>query len=431
MTMAPTRAADVDLTDVDMFLNGDPHAAWRVLRKEAPVHWNDRGWGNGFWNITKYEDVIQVSVDPTTFISEAGIILDNDGTRMKREQRLREAGGMIMDPRGHMMIMTDPPRHTLMRQLVNHGFTHKSVSRMEDQIRDIVTRIIDEVSERGECDFVLDISRKLPLEVICQLVGVPEGDWEAMFELSNRVIGVDDPEYATATDELTPEEMQQSAEFFQYFMTLIAERREEPKDDVLSILVQAEIGGERLADHELFLFFLLLIVAGNETTRNATSGGMLALIENRDELNKLRENPSLSRSAVEEVVRWTSPVTHFTRRATRDTEIRGVKIGEGEDVCLWYPSANRDEDVFDEPDRFLVDRDPNPQIAFGKGEHFCLGVNLARLELKVMFEELVRRVPDMELAGPVERLRSNFIGGIKRMPVRFSPSAPEGSTTPG
>ncbi len=425
MTMAPTRASDVDLTDVDMFLHGDPHAAWRLLRNEARVHWNERSWGPGFWNITKYEDVIQVSVDPATFISEAGIILDNDGTRMKREERLRAAGGMIMDPRGHMMIMTDPPRHTFMRQLVNHGFTHKSVMRMEPEIRALVTRIIDEVCERGECDFVLDVSRKLPLEVICQLVGVPEGDWDAMFELSNRVIGVDDPEYAITNDELTPEEMQQSAEFFQYFMSLIAERRADPKDDVLSTLVHSDIDGERLADHELFLFFLLLIVAGNETTRNATSGGMLALIENRDQLEKLRQDPSLVRTAVEEVVRWTSPVTHFTRRATRDTEIRGVKISEGEDVCVWYPSANRDEDVFENPDTFLVDRDPNPQIAFGKGEHFCLGVNLARLELKVMLEELTRRMPDMELAAPVERLRSNFIGGIKRMPVNFSPSRPE------
>jgi len=424
MKTAPSNAAEIDLTDVDLFLHGDPHEAWRTLRREAPVHWNERSWGPGFWNITRYEDVIQVSVDPGTFISGAGIILDNDGQRMRREERLREAGGMIMDPRGHMMIMTDPPRHTFMRQLVNKGFTHKSVMRMEPHIRAIVTKIIDDVCERGECDFVLDISRKLPLEVICEMVGVPEGDWESMFELSNRVIGVDDPEYGIGSDELTPEEMQQSAEFFQYFMSLIAERRESPKEDVLSILVHSDIDGERLADHELFLFFLLLIVAGNETTRNATSGGMLALIENRDQLARLQADPSLAVSAVEEVVRWTSPVTHFTRRATRDTEVRGVKIGEGEDVCVWYPSANRDEHVFSDGDRFLVDRDPNPQIAFGKGEHFCLGVNLARLELKVMLQELVRRLPDMELAGPVEKLRSNFIGGIKRMPVRFTPTAP-------
>jgi cytochrome P450 len=423
MTIAPTRADEIDLTDVDLFLHGDPHAAWSLLRRDAPVHWNERSWGPGFWNITRYSDVIEVSVDPATFISGAGIILDNDGRRMQREQRLREAGGMIMDPRGHMMIMTDPPRHTFMRQLVNKGFTHKSVMRMEPYIRSIVTRIIDDVCERGECDFVLDISRKLPLEVICEMVGVPEGDWEAMFELSNRVIGVDDPEYGITSDELTPEEMQQSAEFFSYFMSLIAERRESPREDVLSILVHSDIDGECLADHELFLFFLLLIIAGNETTRNATSGGMLALISNRDQLEKLRADPSLATSAVEEVVRWTSPVMHFTRRATRDAEIRGVKIGEGDDVCVWYPSANRDEEMFADPDRFLIDRDPNPQIAFGKGEHFCLGVNLARLELKVMLQELVRRLPDMELAGPVERLRSNFIGGIKRMPVCFSATA--------
>lgn len=418
---APLTPADVDLTDLELFMHGDPHAAWTVLRREAPVHWQEQSWRPGYWNITRYEDVMRVSVDPATFISSKGIILDNDGRQAQREEQLRQQGGAMLDSRGHMMIMTDPPRHTFLRQLVNKAFTHKAVMRMEPHVQEIVKSLLDDVSERGECDFVLDISRKLPLVVICEMVGVPEGDWEAMFELSNRVIGFDDPEYAR--EEITEEDMRMSGELFAYFMGLIAERRAEPRDDVLTALVNARIDGEGLQDHELFLFFLLLIIAGNETTRNATSGGLLALIENRDQLDRWRNDPSLATTAVEEVVRWTSPVTHFTRTATKDTEIRGQAIKEGQEVCVWYPSANRDEDVFENGSRFDVGRDPNPHIAFGKGEHFCLGANLARLELKVMLSEVVRRFPDIELTGPPQKLRSNFIGGIKRMPVRFSPEA--------
>jgi cytochrome P450 len=292
------------------------------------------------------------------------------------------------------------------------------VRKLEDYCRNVVTTELDAVAANGgECDFVLDVARKLPLEVICELVGVPEGDWEAMFELSNRVIGFDDPEFAR--EEITAEQMQMSMDLFNYILSLCQERRDNPRDDVLTQLVNAEIDGQRLMDHEIFLFFLLLIVAGNETTRNATSGGLLALIENPDQWARLRSDPSLVTTAVEEIVRWTSPVTHFTRFASKDTEIRGREIKEGQEVCLWYPSANRDEEVFSNADHFDVGRNPNDQIAFGKGEHFCLGVNLARLELRVTFEEITKRFGKVELAGDPERLRSNFIGGIKRMPVRF------------
>jgi cytochrome P450 len=420
---APSTVDEVDLTDPDLFVHGDPHAAWRLLRREAPVHWQERSRSNGdlpgFWNITKYSDVLRVSVDPSAFISGQGIVLDNDGRRTKREQELM-AAGLYNDPRGVMMIMTDPPRHTLLRKLVNKGFTPRAVARMEPHIRAICTKIIDDVIERGECDFVLDISRRLPLEVICETVGVPEGDWEAMFDLSNRVIGFDDPEYARM--ELTEDDIKLSMDMFTYLMGLIAERRASPRDDVLSAIVHAEVDGERLEDYEIFAFFILLIVAGNETTRNATTGGMLALMEHPGQRQRLLDDPSLLPTAVEEILRWTTPVMHFERTATRDTEVAGQPIREGEEVCLWYPSANRDEDVFEQPDRFDVGRTPNEHIAFGKGEHFCLGANLARLELTVMFEELLRRIPDLEPAGEVQRLRSNFIGGIKRMPVRFTPA---------
>lgn len=419
------RAADIDLTDVDLFLRGEHHDAFATLRREAPVHWNERSWGPGFWNITKYADVVRISVDPATFISGNGIILDNDGRRTARERNLEGAtGGGVgyMDPRGNMMIMTDPPRHTLLRQIVNKGFTHKAVRAMEPHLRGLVGRIVDEVIERGECDFVLDIARKLPLEVICEMVGVPEGDWEAMFDLTNRVLGFDDPEFAVADDQITVEDIQRSLELFQYMGTLIQERRKDPREDVLTVLVHTEVDGQSLNDGEIFLMFLLLIIAGNETTRNAASGGMLALMDNPDERRKLQQDPDIMPLAVEEFVRWTSPVMHFERTATKDVEVGGQLIKEGQEVTLWYPSANRDEDVFGESaGRFIVDRKPNEHIAFGKGEHFCLGANLARFELRVLFEELMARIPEMELAGEPERLRSNFIGGIKRMPVRYTP----------
>lgn len=416
----------IDLTDVDLFLHGDPFSVWRTLRNEAPVHYNERKWGPGFWNITKYDDVLAVGVDPATWISGKGIILDNDGFRTQREVEMSEQQ-LGLDPRGNMMIMTDPPRHTFMRQLVNKAFTHKSVRRMEPHIRELVSKILDDICEKGECDFVMDVSRLVPLEVICEMVGVPEGDWEAMFELSNRVLGFDDPEYGggaeNRTQELTPEEMQMSFDLFNYLSQLVQERRTTPREDVLSVLANSELDGQSLNEGEIFLFFLLLILAGNETTRNATSGGMLALIQNPDQRQRLIDDPSLMTTAVDEMVRWTSPVMHFERVATKDTEIRGQKIKAGEEVCLWYPSANRDEEKFENGDSFDVGRSPNEHIAFGKGEHFCLGANLARLEIRVIFEELMKRIPDMELAGPPDKLRSNFLNGIKRMPVTFTPSA--------
>ncbi len=419
----PTSPDEVDFTDVDLFLGQGQYEAFRILRNEAPVHWNERSWGPGFWNITKYEDVIQVGIDPHTFISGEGIVLDNDGVRTKREQMLEAAGGGgVYDARGNMMIMTDPPRHTHLRRMVNKAFTHNAVRRMEPHVRALATKLIDDIIEKGEADFVWDISRRLPLEIICEMVGVPEGDWEGMFEMTNRALGFDDPEFRPENPEvIRPEELQLSLDLFQYLSSLAEDRRANPREDVLTVLVHGEVDGSHLNDGEIFLFFLLLILAGNETTRNATSGGMLALMNNPDQRQKLIDDRSLLPMAVEEFVRWTSPVMHFERRVTRDTEIRGQKITEGDTVVLWYPSANRDEEKFEDGERFIIDRSPNDHIAFGKGEHFCLGANLARLEIRVLFEELLERVPVMELNGPVDRLRSNFLNGIKRMPVSFEP----------
>jgi cytochrome P450 len=413
---------EINLIDPEVFERGQPHDQWALLRREAPVYWHRgvEGWFPGFWCITKYDEVIRISRDPATFISSHGIVIG------QTPENASPADGL-----GKMMIVTDPPRHVRLRRLVNKGFTPRAVAAFEPHVRDMTADILNEVAPRGRCDFVTDVAAILPLAVISGMMGVPKQDWQRMFELTNRVLGGGDPEYQQPGD--TPDEDRAAAaertimagymEMFQYFMQMLGERRRERRDDLVSILVESDIDGEKLTDEEILYFCYLLILAGNETTRNAISGGLLALFEHRDQFQKLKEDPALLPTAVEEILRWISPVTHMTRAATRDVELRGRQIKAGDKLAMWYPAANRDEDAFANAGVFDVARTPNDHIAFGIGEHFCLGAGFARLELRVMFEELLRRFPDIEPDGPVERLRSNFIGGIKHMPVRFTPSA--------
>jgi cytochrome P450 len=418
VTQSPTLTlADVNLLDGDRFVQGQPYDQWKILRQQAPVYWHPgiepkdgRPGVAGFWCITKYADVIRVSRDPQTFISGKGITLFTNPELPPQP----EFGG------GTMLITSDPPRHVRLRRLVNKGFTPRMVAVLEPHIRGIVTQILDDIAPRGACDFVTDAAALLPLAVICDMMGVHQPDWPYMFDLTNKVLGADDPEYRSehADAELTGEKARM--DMFGYFTKLIAERGTDRKDDLLGVILDADIDGEKLNQLELLFFCFLLIVAGNETTRNATSGGLLALMQHPDQLEQLRRHPELLPSAIEEILRWTSPVTHMARVSTTETEIRGQAIGANQNVVMWYPSANRDEEVFPDGDVFNIERSPNDHIAFGIGEHFCLGAGLARLELRVMFEELLRRIPDMEQTGPVERLRSNFIGGIKHMPVAYT-----------
>ncbi len=398
--------ADIDLFDPDVWVKGVPHEAFRLLRQKAPVFWQKMGPNDGYWAITRYDDVVAVSKDPATFSSYKG------GTI------LRELSEEDLANTRTIMLNMDPPQHSKYRKLVSQGFTPRMTARLELRIRAATTEILDQVAERGECDFVRDIAAELPLVVIAELVGVPLEDRHMVFEWSNRLIGFDDPEFAESAEDGKLAAM----EMWMYANKLAEERKKEPRDDLVSVLMTGEVDGEKLTEQEFDSFFLLLAVAGNETTRNLISGGMLALIEHPDQREKLIRNPALIPTAVEEMLRWVSPVSQFRRTATRDTEIRGQKIREGDKVVIYYQSANRDEAVFRDPDNFDVERSPNNHLAFGIGEHFCLGANLARLEIRVMFEELLRRMPDIELAGPVRRLRSNFINGVKEMPVRFTPS---------
>ena len=315
-----------------------------------------------------------------------------------------------------MMVNMDPPRHTKLRMLVNKGFTPRVMTQLEPHVREICRKIVDTTTEQGAGDFVTRVAAELPLQVIAELLGIPHDERQMVFDWSNRLIGFDDPEFNTTVEDSKLAAM----EMYAYANQLALGHKERPADDIVNILMNAEVDGERLTELEFDLFFLLLAVAGNETTRNLISGGMLQLIQNEGTWRELRENPAQLPSAVEEMLRTVSPVMHFRRTATHDVEIRGQKIREGDKVVMWYISANRDEAVFPDPDRFDIGRTPNDHLAFGLGQHFCLGANLARLEIRIMFEELLRRWSGVELAGNVRRLRSCFINGIKEMPVRFT-----------
>jgi cytochrome P450 len=321
------------------------------------------------------------------------------------------------------LIQMDPPRHGKMRRIVSKRFTPGALKRWHGDIERIGKEIVDgllDIGQEGEVDFVEKVSAPLPIAVIAWLLGLPRSDWKLLFDWTNRTIGAGDPEYQLegATDPGATAR-QAMIELFQYFAKLVEEKKRNPADDLVSLFAHAEIDGEKLAPMEVLAYCLIIVVAGNETTRNATSGGMLALAQHPAELAKVRKNPKLLPEAIEEILRWTSPIIHFARTTTQDVEIRGKRIQKGEHLALYYPSANRDEEIFEDPFTFRVDRSPNRHLAFGIGEHFCAGAHVARLELEVAFKHLLPRLAEVEVSGPVQRLRSNLVGGIKHLPIRY------------
>ena len=389
--------------------NGYPHAEWTYLRKHNPVAYIERPRVDPFWAITKAADIREISIQPRQWLN---------GPRLAVFMLEEGADGPPPElPLRHLLNM-DPPQHGEFRSILSQYFTPRSIRALEPEIAKITTEILDDVMDREECDFVTEISSKVPVAVIAEMLGVPRKDWPTIFRWTNEVIGGGDPEFQRGKD-ANETFAQARLEMFQYFTDLVEESRKHPGSDVTSIVSNAKVNGEPLPALELLSYLFLLVVAGNETTRNATSGGLLAFIENPEQFRRLKSDPTLIKSAVEEIVRWTSPVIQFARTAVSDTVVRGQKIRAGESVCLFYPSASRDEDVFAEPFKFDIGRNPNPHLSFGIGEHFCLGANLARLELAVIFAELAKRLEHAELAGPVERLRSSFVGGIKHMPIRY------------
>lgn len=400
----------IDLLDRDRFTQGIPHEWFTWLRENAPVHWHEEPGGPGFWVITKLADVTACNRDAASFSSsqELGGVVGLEGP-------LASPPGS--EAAGSMMLFMDPPDHTRYRKLVNRGFTPRMITELETHVRELAGRILDEAIAKRDCDFVVDIAAELPLEVIAEMLGVPREDRHKLFDWSNRMVGSEDPEYLV--DQSLVAEAQ--IEMFMYAQQLAERRRAEPKDDIVTRLLQAEVDGDTLSELDFNLFFMLLSVAGNETTRNAIAHGMNAFLEHPEQYERLAADPGgLIGTATEEILRWASPVMYFRRNARQDVTLRDVTIKAGEKISLWYISANRDEEVFTDPFSFDIGRDPNPHIAFGGGgPHFCLGAQLARLEIRVLFEELVARVPRVEQLGAPDRLRSNFIGGIKHLPVRL------------
>jgi len=407
--MAPVE--DTVLTDLDYYVErGYPHDAWTQMRAEAPVLYCAR-YEVPYWAITRHEDIVSISRRPDRFIS---------GPRFQLQPGTDEDSTPHEVPR--TIISMDPPEHRAFRQLISRRFTPRRLRGMErdlERIAEEIVRGFGEDGSEGECDFVERVAAPLPIAIIAWLLGVPEGDWPLLYRLTNETIGAADPEYGRPGETASQTRERAFAETFGYFKDLLEERRRQPGDDLVSELAVAEIDGRRLAEGDLLAYYLILVAAGNETTRNATTGGLLAFIEHPEEWARLRKDESLLPSAVEEILRWTSPIIQMARTATEDVEIRGQTIRAGDTVALFYPSANRDETIFDEPFRYRIDRTPNRHLAFGVGEHFCVGSHLARMELLVAFRHVARRLDEVELAGPVERLRSGAVGGVKHLPIRY------------
>lgn len=392
----------VDAISNEAYRNGPPHELYTLMRREAPVLKHrgiDPGSPEWFWAISRHADVIEVSRKFQNFSSA------KKGALVNQERPDLEIARMMID--------TDPPEHTRLRNLVNRGFTPKAMRLLEDHFREVAHRLIAEAKAEGTLEFVEKVSSELPLVAIAELLGIPYEDRRKVFDWSNRMIGSTDPDYSGGAEDA----QLAAAELYMYANTMAAERRIEPKNDLVTVLI-SDHDGDQLTEHEFDLFVLLLSVAGNETTRNGISHGLLALIEQPGAWDTLKADPTLVASGVEEMLRWGTPVNNFLRTATGDVELHGVQIKEGDSVVMLYASANRDEDVFADPFRFDVTRNPNPHVTFGGGgPHFCLGFNLAKLEMRILFEELIAQVDSVALAGEVTKLRSAFIHGIKQLPV--------------
>tara|TARA_R110000868_G_scaffold86449_5_gene242454 strand:- start:2291 stop:3547 length:1257 start_codon:yes stop_codon:yes gene_type:complete len=408
--------ANPNCFDPDYFAkHGYPHDIWAQMRRDTPVAWVDDGVREPFWAVTRHADICEIGMDSKRFISGKGV------TIMRRD--MLEGGEM---PRSVPLMLTmDPPGHEKNRTILRERFKPSVMRALEEHIIERCRLIADEVAAQrvatavgggGPIDFVDAIAMRLPLDVILELLGVPTDDRDQMYLWSNAVIGSEDPDYG---DVALPRDAIVGAQqaMFGYFMKFITARRAAPRDDLVSLLVEARIDGEPLSDMQILGFCFLLAIAGNETTRNATSGAMLALIEHRNAMNALASTPELMTSGVEELLRWVTPIIYMARTAVEDVEIAGQRIAKDEKVVLFYPSANRDEAVFEAPFSFDLARKTNRHLTFGFGRHSCLGNNLARIELRAVLNEILTRFPAIDLAGAPQRLRSNFVGGIKTMPV--------------
>jgi cytochrome P450 len=393
---------DIDLMDRKMFAYGDPREAFRVLREQAPVYWHERKADQGFWCITKYSDALKIYRDTVLFTSAKGSMLDFE----RRAQHLQEA-----------ILWTDPPKHDMIRAMVNPRFIRRALEGVVAHMEAVVERVVSEVIDRGECEFAYDVAGKLPTAVLCEMMAIPPHDRAFMQQIADDFAGATDPQINKGrTIAQTSREARER--FDDYCKALIDERRHNPGNDVISDFVHGKIGDRDMTTSEILANSLNLVVAGQETTRNTVAGAVLLMIQYPHIREHFERDPG-STTGIEEVLRYLSPATHVKRVATRDTEIRGQKIREGDKVVIWNLAINYDEEQFRNATAFDPSRTPNPHLAFGFGSHVCLGGTLARLELKAMFEHIMSRMYDFELIGPVERLESNVMSGIKKLPVRF------------
>ncbi len=406
-------AFDVDLWDFDAFQRQEHHDMLAQFRETDPgIHWYDEGdKGPGFWVITRLAHLKEVNRQPDVFSSNKG------GTQMAEMDRESGTTSAINDG---IMLEMDPPKHTRYRRIVSRGFTPRMIALLEDYLENRTDMIIDKVCERGTAEFVTELSAELPLQAIAEMVGIPLEDRSKIFDWTNAMIGSNDPDFINDPDQV----MHASAELFMYSRELQTERRDKPADDIITTLLSADVDGSALTEDEFDMFFLLLCVAGNETTRNSITHGMKGFFDFPEQWEKYRSDPArYEDTMVDEVVRWATPVLNFRRQAMQDYDLDGVKIKEGDKVVMWHIAANRDPRAFTDPWVFDIERTPNDHVGFGGGgPHFCLGANLARMEIRMMFREIAKRLPDIRLDGEVRYLRSNFIGGIKEMPVAFSPT---------
>jgi cholest-4-en-3-one 26-monooxygenase len=387
--------------------SGYPHDEWTRLRREDPVHFVDPERGRPYWAITRHADIVWISRQPERF---------TNWPRFKAGEGADEIAAV------RTLSSMDPPDHRTYRQIVSKRFTPRALAKLREPIEAVTLELMDGLALEGdtcELDFVERVAAPLPILIIAWVLGLPRRDWQRIFQLTNALIGFADSEFQQEGENFEDTLRRSRGEIFEYFAGLSAERRKSPGDDLISQLACAEIDGEPLPEDELLAYYLILVVAGNETTRNAVSGGLLAFIENPEQWSRLRADPSLLPGAVEETLRWTSPVIHHARTAAEDVALRGVPIKQGDTLALFYPSANRDEEIWDDPFSFRIDRPRNPHLALGVGEHVCLGAHLARLEIELALRHLSQRIESMECSGPVERLASANVGGIKQLPVRL------------
>lgn len=424
MTTAAVRRHTREIVDVDLYdpqlwaERGQPHDVFAALRAHAPVAWVDEppvlGWsaGPGYWGVFRHADVRYVNTHPDLFSSQLGAT------------QIRDPLPDDLAFQRRMLLNLDPPAHTTLRRTVNRAFTPRAVARLTGWVRERAAGIVGALAGTTSCDFAQDVGRDLPLLTLAEIMGVPREDRHLLFEWANRVIGVHDEDYAKGSigdgerPPVDPRSRASLQDMFDYAHALAERKRAEPGDDLISMLL-AGVAGEPVTDEEFENFFFLLSVAGNETLRNAVPGGMLALLEHPDELARLRVDRSLLPTAIDEMLRWVTPVTQFRRTATRDTELGGQRIAAGEKVVVYYASANRDGTVFDRPDVFDVARTPNDHLTFGIGPHFCLGAGLARLQMSALFTQVLDHLHDVEIDGEVRRLRSNFQNGLKRLPIAY------------